>query len=101
MGEKRTLQPSLDPHGSIANRLTVPQIRTKTVPSQEVPKELVKENGKFNYESFYAHEIQKKQDDKSYRVFNNINRLAGEFPKAHTVDANLEAFDRGRAAAQA
>lgn len=88
MGEKRTLQSSPGPRESIANCFTVPQIKTKTVPSQEVPKELVKEDGKFNYESFYAHEIQKKQDDKSYRVFNNINRLAGEFPKAHTVDAN-------------
>ncbi|KAK9469714.1 pyridoxal phosphate-dependent transferase [Lipomyces arxii] len=39
---------------------------------------------KFNYEDFYNNELVKKQKDKSYRYFNNINRLANEFPKAHT-----------------
>ncbi|PHH84395.1 hypothetical protein CDD83_2001 [Cordyceps sp. RAO-2017] len=39
--------------------------------------------GKFDYESFYAGELDKKHKDKSYRYFNNINRLAKEFPRAH------------------
>lgn len=38
---------------------------------------------KFDYESFYQAELDKKHKDKSYRYFNNINRLAKEFPQAH------------------
>lgn len=38
---------------------------------------------KFDYESFYQAELDKKHEDKSYRYFNNINRLAKEFPQAH------------------
>ncbi|KAF2744266.1 delta-aminolevulinic acid synthase [Sporormia fimetaria CBS 119925] len=38
---------------------------------------------KFDYEGFYNHELEKKHKDKSYRYFNNINRLAKEFPRAH------------------
>ncbi|CAI4211477.1 unnamed protein product [Parascedosporium putredinis] len=36
--------------------------------------------GRFNYEAFYTTELDKKHKDKSYRYFNNINRLAKEFP---------------------
>jgi len=42
---------------------------------------------KFNYEGFYQQQLQKKHDDKSYRYFNNINRLAKEFPRAHGATA--------------
>ncbi|KAI9166736.1 5-aminolevulinate synthase mitochondrial [Paramyrothecium foliicola] len=42
--------------------------------------------GKFNYEAFYTNELDKKHKDKSYRYFNNINRLAKEFPRAHMSD---------------
>ncbi|TVY87854.1 5-aminolevulinate synthase, mitochondrial [Lachnellula willkommii] len=38
---------------------------------------------KFDYEEFYNAELDKKHKDKSYRYFNNINRLAKEFPRAH------------------
>ncbi|KAK0379260.1 5-aminolevulinate synthase [Colletotrichum limetticola] len=38
---------------------------------------------KFNYEAYYNAELEKKHKDKSYRYFNNINRLAKEFPRAH------------------
>ncbi|KAI1268462.1 5-aminolevulinate synthase mitochondrial precursor [Xylariaceae sp. FL1019] len=38
---------------------------------------------KFDYTGFYEHELDKKHKDKSYRYFNNINRLAKEFPRAH------------------
>lgn len=38
---------------------------------------------KFDYEGFYENELDKKHKDKSYRYFNNINRLAKEFPRAH------------------
>lgn len=37
----------------------------------------------FDYEGFYHNELDKKHKDKSYRYFNNINRLAKEFPLAH------------------
>ncbi|KAF2657393.1 delta-aminolevulinic acid synthase [Lophiostoma macrostomum CBS 122681] len=37
----------------------------------------------FDYEAFYQNELDKKHKDKSYRYFNNINRLAKEFPRAH------------------
>lgn len=30
---------------------------------------------KFDYEAFYANELEKKHKDKSYRYFNNINRV--------------------------
>lgn len=43
------------------------------------------ENG-FDYQGFMENEIHKKRDDKSYRYFNNINRLANEFPRAHRTD---------------
>ncbi|KAL5342970.1 pyridoxal phosphate-dependent transferase [Aspergillus crustosus] len=39
----------------------------------------------FDYNGFYNTELQKKHQDKSYRYFNNINRLAHEFPRAHTA----------------
>ena len=37
----------------------------------------------FDYEAYYESELDKKHKDKSYRYFNNINRLAKEFPRAH------------------
>ncbi|KAK6210259.1 5-aminolevulinate synthase [Colletotrichum tabaci] len=41
---------------------------------------------KFNYEAYYSAELEKKHKDKSYRYFNNINRLAKEFPRAHMAE---------------
>lgn len=37
----------------------------------------------FHYEGFYHDQLQAKHADKSYRYFNNINRLAGNAPKGH------------------
>ncbi|KAK5111217.1 5-aminolevulinate synthase, mitochondrial [Meristemomyces frigidus] len=37
----------------------------------------------FDYDGFYQNALDKKHKDKSYRYFNNINRLAQEFPRAH------------------
>lgn len=42
---------------------------------------------RFNYNNWYNGELEKKHKDKSYRYFNNINRLAREFPQAHTASA--------------
>ena len=51
--------------------------------TQTQTKEAHKKVG-FDYEAFYATELEKKHQDKSYRYFNNINRLAAKFPVAHT-----------------
>lgn len=52
------------------------------------PKPACPISGKFDYEGFYNNELDKKHKDKSYRYFNNINRLAREFPQAHMTDKN-------------
>ena len=44
----------------------------------------------FNYETFYADELQKKHDDRPYRYFNAINSLATKFPVAHTANTETE-----------
>lgn len=38
------------------------------------------------YERHFDNELEGKRADKSYRYFNNVNRLAREFPKAHLAD---------------
>jgi 5-aminolevulinate synthase len=44
----------------------------------------------YNYQAFYVNELDKKHKDKSYRYFNNINRLANKFPVAHTAKVEDE-----------
>ena len=61
---------------------------TKPVAASFAPKP--KEHLGFNYEGFYANELDKKHQDKSYRYFNNINRLAAKFPVAHTGNVKEE-----------
>ncbi|CAK9784056.1 putative 5-aminolevulinate synthase [Cutaneotrichosporon oleaginosum] len=46
--------------------------------------------GTFQYEQFYQAELDKKHKDKSYRYFNNINRMAAKFPVAHTANPAVE-----------
>ncbi|CCF42676.1 5-aminolevulinic acid synthase HemA, partial [Colletotrichum higginsianum] len=41
---------------------------------------------RFPYEDRYAEVIKTKKEDKSYRYFRNVNRLAHEFPLAHSTD---------------
>ncbi|KAM0483187.1 hypothetical protein ACHAPX_002636 [Trichoderma viride] len=62
---------------------------TTTAPRKDVPPVVASaftSAGKFAYEDFYQTELDKKRKDKSYRYFNNINRLAKEFPVAHMAD---------------
>ncbi|KAJ4304419.1 mitochondrial 5-aminolevulinate synthase [Collariella sp. IMI 366227] len=62
-----------------------PRAPTKQ-PASASPTATTRSNGhanKFDYEGFYDCELEKKHKDKSYRYFNNINRLAKEFPRAH------------------
>lgn len=40
----------------------------------------------FDYDGFIDNALESKRNDKSYRFFNNINRLAKEFPKAHMTE---------------
>ncbi|WWC69247.1 5-aminolevulinic acid synthase [Kwoniella pini CBS 10737] len=53
-------------------------------------KETARTAGRFDYQSFYDAELQKKHKDKSYRYFNNINRLAAKFTVAHTSNVKDE-----------
>lgn len=55
------------------------------------PKPAAPKSATFDYEGFYDAELDKKHKDKSYRYFNNINRLAKEFPQAHmsTLDGRV------------
>jgi hypothetical protein len=39
----------------------------------------------FDYEAFYANELEKKLKDKSYRYFNNINRVLAALEKSLIV----------------
>jgi 5-aminolevulinate synthase len=49
------------------------------------PKEpLLKREAKFAYDKFLDAQLSAKKRDRSYRYFNNINRLAKAFPEAHT-----------------
>lgn len=41
---------------------------------------------KSSYESQFKNDLDLKRRDKSYRYFNNINRLAKEFPRAHLAE---------------
>ncbi|CCX04790.1 Similar to 5-aminolevulinate synthase, mitochondrial; acc. no. Q7RVY5 [Pyronema omphalodes CBS 100304] len=76
------------PHGQaamhaakLAGKLTPVNGARVTRPSKVFEK--VQCTAKFDYEGFYQNEIDKKHADKSYRYFNNINRLAKDFPQAH------------------
>ncbi|ODV59158.1 5-aminolevulinate synthase [Ascoidea rubescens DSM 1968] len=43
------------------------------------------EHVSFDYNGLFESDLFKKRKDNSYRYFNNINRLAKEFPKAHRL----------------
>ncbi|KAF2811064.1 5-aminolevulinate synthase-like protein [Mytilinidion resinicola] len=79
-----------------AQAIDVEKLRNKQVPFPQTAKPPVAPTQKqpvgappapkaaqFDYDGFYHKELDKKHKDKSYRYFNNINRLAKEFPRAH------------------
>lgn len=72
----------------MANRRTKPA----ACPFADKPKSVASASTKpgFDYEMFYNAELEKKHKDKSYRYFNNINRLAAKFPVAHTGSTKEE-----------
>ncbi|KAF9631226.1 Aminotransferase class-2 pyridoxal-phosphate binding site [Lasiodiplodia theobromae] len=68
---------------------------TKAATSDVAPQKLTgkpptPQPAKFDYEGFYQNELDKKHKDKSYRYFNNINRLAKNFPRAHMATEQEE-----------
>ncbi|ORZ31297.1 pyridoxal phosphate-dependent transferase [Catenaria anguillulae PL171] len=71
-------------------------------PAPEAAKDMAKEaaatgtgNSKpFHYDNFFAEQLEKKKRDKSYRYFNNINRLAQAYPAAHTGSATMSRCGR-------
>lgn len=65
------------PHGVFPPKTTAP------LAAAAAAADGCKSAAKFNYEAFYNNELDKKHKDKSYRYFNNINRLAKDFPRAH------------------
>ena len=76
-----------------AAKAAADQAAAAAEPSQHTPqvaKQCPAHAEGFKYEQFYADELQKKHDDKSYRYFNTINRLATKFPVAHTADTKTE-----------
>ncbi|KAJ3162001.1 mitochondrial 5-aminolevulinate synthase [Geranomyces michiganensis] len=69
-----------NPH--LASRSTTEQVQHRAAAAGVQP--LYSAQKPFDYEAFYQNELEKKHKDKSYRYFNNINRLAQKFPTAHT-----------------
>ncbi|KAJ2711221.1 mitochondrial 5-aminolevulinate synthase [Coemansia spiralis] len=57
-------------------------------PAASVPADHASPEAAFDYEGMYQAKLAKKHEDKSYRYFNNINRLAGRYPQAHTANAS-------------
>jgi 5-aminolevulinate synthase len=75
-------------HSTDSDRPVLPANPNPTCPAsrdalQPGPKPSPPSVSKFDYHGFYHNELEKKHKDKSYRYFNNINRLAQEFPRAH------------------
>jgi 5-aminolevulinate synthase len=74
----RGANPATNPDATTETKAAVPEATKEAKP------------GHFDYDGFYRGELKKKHDDKSYRYFNNINRLAGKFTVAHTADVKDE-----------
>jgi 5-aminolevulinate synthase len=66
----------------LANKRTGP-VTFPLNPANTQERSTTAPNATFDYEGFYQNELDKKHKDKSYRYFNNINRMAKEFPRAH------------------
>lgn len=71
----------------VAERMTAP-VPTRVTRPSKVYRKSENKTATFDYEAFYEAELDRKKQDKSYRYFNNINRLAEKFPQAHLEDPN-------------
>jgi 5-aminolevulinate synthase len=80
------------PHAKAARDAAATATREAAVaaaPKASTPTKKATTDG-FDYGSFYTSELDKKHKDKSYRYFNNINRMAAKFPVAHTARTEVE-----------
>ncbi|PWN53355.1 putative 5-aminolevulinic acid synthase [Violaceomyces palustris] len=75
------------PHARMAAAKSIKkQVRTPGSGLGVPPTPSPKKGAGFDYEAFYHRELMAKHNDKTYRYFNNINRLAGKAPKGHLSD---------------
>ncbi|KAI5966859.1 HEM1 [Candida pseudojiufengensis] len=96
--QERTYSQASKPRRASVSRSTTSQVVPPTPPSfiSSSPYHFKNENlidskynqfqsneKSFDFKGFLNDDLNKKRSDKSYRYFNNINRLANEFPKAH------------------
>lgn len=71
-------------------RAVVKQVRKPGSGLGPLPPPAPKQAPGFDYEQFYHHQLASKHSDKSYRYFNNINRLAGRAPRGHLQNQEYE-----------
>ncbi len=76
----RNYSSATKPVGATAASRVDPKSTTFNTPP---PSQFASQEVAFDYDGYLNDELNKKRQDKSYRFFNNINRLAEEFPKAH------------------
>lgn len=79
--------PASTPIGAAASVCPVSgaSAQTPTPASTQEPTAAEAHPGSFSYDNFWNNQLDKKHEDKSYRYFNNINRLAAKYPVAHTA----------------
>lgn len=80
-------QPRVPP-GSM--RLPPTQTRTPGSGLGRLPAPAPKEGPGFDFEQFYHKELAQKHEQKTYRYFNNINRLAQRAPMGHLADSEAQ-----------
>lgn len=71
-------------------RAVVKQVRKPGSGLGPIPAPDAKQAPGFHYEQFYHDQLSSKHSDKSYRYFNNINRLAGRAPRGHLQNEEYE-----------
>ncbi|KAJ2725825.1 mitochondrial 5-aminolevulinate synthase [Coemansia sp. Benny D115] len=81
--------PATCPYAKCATPVGLGENKTATVSSAAAePVSHASQEATFDYEGQYQAQLTKKHEDKSYRYFNNINRLATRYPQAHTANAS-------------
>ncbi|KIV91599.1 5-aminolevulinate synthase, mitochondrial [Exophiala mesophila] len=81
--KKASVEPNLFRPAQQAPPLQKAQTTAQKADTYAGPKPHAPATARYDYDAFYKNELEKKHKDKSYRYFNNINRLAKEFPRAH------------------
>lgn len=78
-------QPSKASHAQATDSISSLKINqdATAAPKSELLKSYNSNEAATDYDGYFENQLNKKRQDNSYRFFNNINRLAKEFPKAH------------------